>query len=162
MLLLAVLLCASPSPGNDRCATPVVIPGVRGDTTTRKFGNGYITRSSDGTSYTTSKFGSGWITRSSDGKSYTTTKFGNGAITRGGGQQVTTRPFGTGTISRSSDGTTTTTRRFGNGSIGSGPGGSAYTMSKFGSGWTTRQTGKGGDRGSTRVIPAPKPARKSD
>lgn len=161
-LLALLLLCASPGTAKDRCDPPVVIPGVKGDTTTRKFGSGYITRSSDGTVYTTSKFGNGWITRSSDGKSYTTTKFGDGAITRGGGQQVTTSRFGTGTISRSSDGTTTTTRRFGSGSTGSGRDGSGYTTSKFGNGWITRETSKGKDGGSTRIIPAPKPAKKSD
>ena len=55
----------------------VVIPNVKGNSTTTKFGDGYITRTSDGTTYNTSKFGSGWITRSSDGKTYTTTKFGD-------------------------------------------------------------------------------------
>ncbi len=78
--------------------------------TTSKFGDGYITRTSDGKSYTTSRFGSGWITRGSDGQSFTTSKFGDGAITSGrDGQTVTTSRFGSGTISRSSDGATTTT-----------------------------------------------------
>lgn len=114
----------------------VVIPNVIGNSTTTKFGDGYITRTSDGTTYNTSKFGSGWITRSSDGKTYTTSKFGDGAITRGNGEQVTTSRFGSGTINRSSNGKSTTT-------------------SKFGSGWLSRASGSSRDKekGQVRVIP---------
>lgn len=140
-----------------REAPPVVIPQVKGNTTTKRFGDGYLTRSSDGTTYRTSKFGSGWITRSSDGKTYTTKRFGDGAITRGGGQQITTRPFGSGTISRSSDGTTTTTKRFGDGTISRSSSGAGATTSKFGSGYITRAdgSGRGKDQPGVRVLPAP-------
>jgi hypothetical protein len=157
-LLLAIgLLCVWRAEARDNCPPPVVIPGVKGNATTTKFGNGYITRSSDGTTYNTSKFGNGWITRSSDGNSYTTTKFGDGAITRGTGQQVTTSRFGTGTISRSSDGTTTTTRRFGNGTISSSTTGAGATTSKFGNGYISRENGRSKtNSGSVRVIPPPK------
>ena len=143
---------------------PVVIPNVKGNATTTKFGDGYITRTFDGTTYNTSKFGSGWITRSSDGKTYTTTKFGDGAITRGNGEQVTTSRFGSGTINRSSDGRSTTTQRFGDGSISRGTGGASTTTSKFGSGWISRETGstKDKDKGQVRVIPAPETKRKAD
>ena len=142
----------------DKRATPVVIPNVKGTATTTKFGDGYITRGSDGTRYTTSKFGHGWITRSSDGKTFTTTKFGDGAITRGDGQRVTTSRFGSGTISRSSDGTTTTTQRFGQGSISRSTSGTGATSSKFGSGYFSRENKSGGtkDQGVVRAIPAPK------
>jgi hypothetical protein len=142
----------------DKRPTPVVIPSVKGTATTTKFGDGYITRGSDGTRYTTTKFGDGWITRSSDGKTFTTTKFGDGAITRGNGQQVTTSRFGSGTINRSSDGTTTTTRRFGDGSISRSTSGAGATTSKFGSGYISRENKTGGakDQGVVRVIPAPK------
>ena len=138
--------------------TPVVIPNVKGTATTTKFGDGYITRGSDGTRYTTSKFGNGWITRSSDGKTFTTTKFGDGAITRGDGQRVTTSRFGSGTISRSSDGTTTTTQRFGQGSISRSTSGAGATSTKFGSGYLSRENKAGGtkDKGVVRVIPAPR------
>lgn len=134
---------------------PVVIPNVKGNSTTTKFGDGYITRTSDGTTYNTSKFGSGWITWSSDGRSYTTTKFGDGAITRGNGEQVTTSRFGSGTINRSSDGRSTTTQRFGDGTISRTSGGASATTSKFGSGWISRESGQANDKGQVRVIPAP-------
>jgi len=142
----------------EKSPTPVVIPNVKGTATTTKFGDGYITRGSDGTRYTTSKFGNGWITRSSDGKTFTTTKFGDGAITRGDGQRVTTSRFGSGTISRSSDGTTTTTQRFGQGSISRSTSGAGATSTKFGSGYLSRENKAGGtkDKGVVRVIPAPK------
>ena len=138
---------------------PVVIPNVKCNSTTTKFGDGYITRTSDGTTYSTSKFGSGWLTRSSDGKTYTTTKFGDGAITRGNGQQVTTSRYGSGTINRSSDGTTTTTQKFGDGSISRSTGGASVTSSKFGSGYISRESGsaKEKEKGAVRVIPAQKP-----
>jgi hypothetical protein len=136
---------------------PVVIPNVKGNSTTTKFGDGYITRASDGTTYNTSKFGSGWITRSSDGKTYTTSKFGDGAITRGNGEQVTTSRFGSGTINRSSDGKSTTTQRFGDGTISRSTGGASTTTSKFGSGWISRENGssRDKDKGQVRVIPTP-------
>lgn len=151
---------ASGGTAEEKAPTPVVIPNVKGTATTTKFGNGYITRSLDGTRYTTSKFGDGWITRSSQGESFTTTKFGNGAITRGGGQRVTTSRFGSGTISRSSDGTTTTTQKFGHGSVSRSTGGARVTTSKFGNGYISRQSQPAGskDKGVVRVIPAP-PAR---
>ena len=134
---------------------PVVIPNVKGNSTTTKFGDGYITRTSDGTTYNTSKFGSGWITRSSDGKTYTTSKFGDGAITRGNGEQVTTSRFGSGTVNRSSDGRSTTTQRFGDGTISRTSGGASTTTSKFGSGWISRASGSSRDKekGQVRVIP---------
>jgi hypothetical protein len=157
-LFLMVVVCSvSPVLAGD--PPPVVIPNVKGNSTTTKFGDGYITRTTDGTTYNTSKFGSGWVTRSSDGRSYTTTKFGDGAITRGNGEQVTTSRFGSGTINRSSDGRSTTTQRFGDGSISRGTGGASTTTSKFGSGWISRETGsaKEKDKGQVRVIPAPKP-----
>lgn len=159
VVAFAVFLCG---PGHEGRAeenrlTPVVIPKVKGTATTTKFGEGYITRSSEGTRYTTSKFGSGWITRSSDGKTFTTTKFGDGAITRGDGQRVTTSRFGSGTISRSSDGTTTTTQRFGSGSISRSTSGAGATSTKFGNGYLSRERKSGGtkDQGVVRVIPAP-------
>ena len=159
-LLLPALLFLAPATANlqarEPCPAPVVIPAVKGNATTTKFGDGYITRTSDGTTYNTSKFGSGWITRSSDGKTYTTTKFGDGSITRGNGQQVTTSRFGSGTINRSSDGTTTTTQKFGDGSISRSTGGASVTTSKFGSGYISRETGRAKDSGVTRVIPAGK------
>jgi hypothetical protein len=159
-LLLPALLFLAPATANlqarEPCPAPVVIPAVKGNATTTKFGDGYITRTSDGTTYNTSKFGSGWITRSSDGKTYTTTKFGDGAITRGNGQQVTTSRFGSGTINRSSDGTTTTTQRFGDGSISRSTGGASVTSSRFGSGYISRETSRTKDSGVTRVIPVVK------
>jgi len=136
---------------------PVVIPNVKGNSTTSKFGDGYITRTSDGKTYNTSQFGSGWITRSSDGKTYTTSKFGDGAITRGNGEQVTTSRFGSGTINRSSDGRSTTTQRFADGTISRGTAGASTTTSRFGSGWISRETGSAKEKGQVRVIPAPKP-----
>jgi len=156
LLLVAATLAYAQA--QQRCATPVVIPNVKGNSTTTKFGDGYITRTSDGTTYNTSKFGSGWITRSSDGKTYTTSKFGDGAITRGNGQQVTTSRFGSGTINRSSDGTTTTTQKFGDGSISRSTGGASVTSSKFGSGYISRESGssKEKEKGAVRVIPAGK------
>ena len=156
LALLSVLAATAGLEARDQCSAPVVIPGVRGNATTSKFGDGYITRTSDGTTYNTSKFGSGWITRSSDGKSYTTTKFGDGAITRGNGQQVTTSRFGSGTISRSSDGTTTTTQKFGDGSISRSTGGASVTSSKFGSGYISRESGSAKEKGVVRVIPSGK------
>lgn len=85
VVAFAVFLCGPGHEGRaeEKRLTPVVIPKVKGTATTTKFGEGYITRSSEGTRYTTSKFGSGWITRSSDGKTFTTTKFGTGQ-SRGG------------------------------------------------------------------------------
>ena len=159
LLLPALLLLATANAAlqaREPCPVPVVIPSVKGNATTTKFGDGYITRTSGGTTYNTSKFGSGWITRSSDGKTYTTTKFGDGAITRGNGQQVTTSRFGSGTINRSSDGTTTTTQKFGDGSISRSTGGASVTTSKFGSGYISKETGRTKDNGVTRVIPAGK------
>ncbi len=159
MVLAGILVgVASGGWAKDKTATPVVIPNVKGTATTTKFGDGYITRGSDGTRYTTSKFGNGWITRSSGGKTFTTTKFGNGAITRGDGQRVTTSRFGSGTVSRSSDGTTTTTQKFGQGSISRSTSGAAATTSKFGSGYISREssTGGSGGKGVVRIIPAPK------
>ena len=159
-LVFASFLAGTASGGvaKEKSPTPVVIPNVKGTATTTKFGNGYLTRSSDGTRYTTSKFGAGWITRSSKGESFTTTKFGDGAITRGDGQRVTTSRFGSGTISRSSDGTTTTTQRFGQGSISRSTSGAGATSTKFGSGYLSRENKAGGtkDQGVVRVIPAPK------
>lgn len=157
--LAAVLLCGTGALARDRADPPVVIPEVTGNATTTRFGNGYLTRSSDGTSYRTSKFGSGWITRSSDGKTYTTTRFGDGAVTRGQGQQVTTRRFGSGTISRSSDGTTTTSQRFGSGTINRSSSGAGTTTSKFGSGYLTRANGsaRAKDQTGVMVLPAPSP-----
>lgn len=156
-LLLSAIIMAG-AQARESSPVPVVIPSVKGNATTSKFGSGYITRSSDGTTYNTSKFGSGWITRSSDGKTYTTTKFGDGAITRGNGRQVTTTRFGSGTISRSSDGTTTTTQRFGSGTISRSTGGGSAIGSKFGSGWISRESasGKAKSNGVTRVIPVRK------
>ena len=158
--VLASFLVGAASGGwaEEKSPTPVVIPNVKGTATTTKFGDGYITRGSDGTRYTTSKFGNGWITRSSDGKTFTTTKFGDGAITRGDGQRVTTSRFGSGTINRSSDGTTTTTQRFGQGSISRSTSGAGATTSKFGSGFISRESASSGtkDQGVVRIIPAPK------
>jgi hypothetical protein len=158
LLILVSLALMSGAQAQQRCATPVVIPNVKGNSTTTKFGEGYITRTAEGTTYNTSKFGSGWITRSSDGKSYTTTKFGDGAITRGNGQQVTTSRFGSGTINRSSDGTTTTTQKFGDGSISRSTGGASVTSSRFGSGYISRENGsaKEKEKGVVRVIPIQK------
>ena len=157
--LATVLLWGTGALARDRADPPVVIPQVKGNATTTKFGNGYLTRSSDGTSYRTSKFGNGWITRSSDGKTYTTTRFGDGAVTRGQGQQVTTRRFGSGTISRSSDGTTTTSQRFGSGTINRSTSGADTTTSKFGSGYLTRANGsaRAKDQSGVMVLPAPSP-----
>jgi hypothetical protein len=159
LALATVLLCGAGALARDRADPPVVIPQVKGNATTTRFGNGYLTRSSDGTSYRTSKFGNGWITRSSDGKIYTTTRFGDGAITRGPGQQVTTRRFGSGTISRSSDGTTTTSQRFGSGTINRSSSGAGTTTSKFGSGYLTRANGsaRAKDQTGVMVLPAPSP-----
>lgn len=157
--LATVLLFGAGALARDRADPPVVIPQVKGNATTTRFGNGYLTRSSDGTSYRTSRFGNGWITRSSDGKTYTTTRFGDGAVTRGQGQQVTTRRFGSGTISRSSDGTTTTSQRFGSGTINRSSSGSGTTTSKFGSGYLTRANGsaRAKDQSGVMVLPAPSP-----
>ena len=159
-IVLASFLVGAVSGGwaEEKSPTPVVIPNVKGTATTTKFGDGYITRGSDGTRYTTSKFGNGWTTRSSDGKTFTTTKFGDGAITRGDGQRVTTSRFGSGTINRSSDGTTTTSQRFGQGSISRSTSGGGATSTKFGSGYISRENKSGGtkDQGVVRVIPAPK------
>jgi hypothetical protein len=156
LLLLASCLLSLAQAG-EKSAAPVVIPNVKGNSTTTKFGDGYITRTSDGTTYNTSKFGSGWITRSSDGKTYTTSKFGDGAITRGNGEQVTTSRFGSGTINRSSDGRSTTTQRFGDGTISRTSGGASTTTSQFGSGWISRESGssRDKDKGQVRVIPTP-------
>ena len=44
---------------------PVVIPNVKGNATTTKFGDGSISRSTGGASVTSSKFGSGYISRES-------------------------------------------------------------------------------------------------
>jgi len=140
ILVGAFAALAAAASARDKCAPPVVIPGIKGDSTTSKFGDGYITRTSAGKSYTTSKFGNGWITRGSDGQSFTTTKFGDGAITRGSqGQSVTTSRFGSGTISRT----------------GSGP---STTISQFGSGYISRESGttKAKEQGTVRVILAPK------
>ena len=101
--LLAGLLVGAGDEGRaeDKRATPVVIPNVKGTATTTKFGDGYITRGSDGTRYTTSKFGHGWITRSSDGTTTTTQRFGQGSISRStSGTGATSSKFGSGYISR--------------------------------------------------------------
>jgi hypothetical protein len=136
---------------------PVVIAGVGSNSTTSRFGDGYLTRGADGTTYQTSKFGSGWITRSSDGKTYTTSSFGNGSITRGpNGETVTTTPFGSGLISRSSDGTTATTSRFGSGIQTRSSVGQSTTTSPFGSGYISRGQAGSKDKGSVLVLPQPK------
>lgn len=44
---------------------PVVIPDVKGNSTTTKFGDGSISRSTGGAGVTSSKFGSGYISRES-------------------------------------------------------------------------------------------------
>ena len=155
LALIFTLLAVIYIEAQDKPRTPVVIPDVKGRATTTRFGDGYITRTSEGKSYTTSKFGSGWITRSSDGATYTTSKFGDGAITRGNnGETVTTSRFGTGTISRSSTGATTTTSKFGDGNISRSSSGGSATTSRFGSGFSTSQTGKRCE-GTTLVLPAP-------
>ena len=83
-----------------RCATLVVIPNVKGNSTTTKFGDGAITRG-NGQQVTTSRFGSGTISRSSDGTTTTTQRFGDGPISRStGGASVTSSRFGSGYISR--------------------------------------------------------------
>lgn len=47
--LVIGLILAAQCVAQDKCSAPVVIPGVRGNATTSKFGDAYITRASDGT-----------------------------------------------------------------------------------------------------------------
>lgn len=141
VVLLALCLAAWHIAGASEKDPPVVIPGISGNSTTTKFGDGYITRTADGKTYTTQKFGDGWLTRGPDGQVYTTRKFGDGAITRGDdGTAVTTRSFGDGYLSRTEDGGTTTTRRFGQGTLSTDDAGTTQTSTRFGSGYTTQQT----------------------
>ena len=156
-----LLMTVRIAPAQEKNCTPVVIPGVKGNATTSKFGDGYVTRSSDGKVYTTSRFGGGWITRGSDGQTFTTSKFGDGAITRGNnGDTVTTSRFGSGVISRSSSGATTTTSRFANGTISRSSSGGSATTSRFGSGFTTSQNAASRD-GAGTVLVIPQTARGS-
>ena len=76
---------------------------------TERFGNGTVTRWSDGTRTTTRPFGSGTITeeRGRDGKTVTgrTQSFGSGTITRrSDGSSSRTQPFGSGTLQRDQPG----------------------------------------------------------
>jgi len=47
--LVIGLILAAQCVAQDKCSAPVVIPGVRGNATTSKFGDAYSTRASDGT-----------------------------------------------------------------------------------------------------------------
>jgi hypothetical protein len=142
-IIASMLVGRADRADNKQQQVPVVVP-VRGcgTVTTSKFGDGYITRTSDGRTYATSKFGGGTITRDSKGNTWTTSKFGSGAITRGpDGQTITTSKFGDGYISRDTKGGTTTTSKFGNGTIsrsGGGGGGGSATTTPFGSSYITR------------------------
>ena len=78
MLNLAFRFGSKYRPGS----TPAVIPGVRANATASKFGNGCITRTSEGKSYRTSRFGSGTISRDSKGATTTTQRFWDGPISR--------------------------------------------------------------------------------
>ena len=51
LVLLGLLAATSGLEAQNQCSAPVVIPGVRGNATTGKFGDGYITRTSDGKTY---------------------------------------------------------------------------------------------------------------
>ncbi len=71
----------------------------------------------------TTPFGSGWITRTSDGRTYTTSKVGSSTVTRGpNGETMRTSPFGSGSITRTSDGRSYTTSKSGDGSVTRGGG----------------------------------------
>ncbi len=101
--LASVLLGGNGAIAQDRPAPPVVIPEVKGNATTtrfgdeaithgqgeqvstRRFGSGAISRSSDGTTTTSQRFGSGTINRSSSGAATTTAKFGSGYLTSANG-----------------------------------------------------------------------------
>ena len=75
-LALSLLLAATnQSPAQNTRACPngaIVISGVSSSATTSRFGSGYITRETDGTTCRTSNFCNMWIPRTSEGKTYTT------------------------------------------------------------------------------------------
>ena len=71
--------------------------------TTQTFGNGTLTKRSDGSSSQTQKFGNGTRTTESDKSGHTVTG--------------TTQKFGNGTLTKRSDGSSSQTQKFGNGTI---------------------------------------------
>jgi len=81
LIFIAVILMATSVMGGDKVTSY-----------TQKFGNGYLTRRSDGSTMTTQRFGSGYIQRESfrSGRSatHTATPFGRGYMIRSTGAYI--------------------------------------------------------------------------
>ena len=97
LALVSTELFAADAPNNPRTGT------------TQKFGDGTLTKRSDGSSSQTQKFGSGTRTTERDRRGHTVTgntqKFGNGTLTnRSDGSSSQTQKFGSGTITNDKPG----------------------------------------------------------